>query len=51
MKQDKKPTVKVDQGTQVSSDDMPRQKRIHLTLVTEEEREKYRVPSYGYLLP
>ena len=51
MKQDKKPTEKADQTTLQPSDDKSRQNRIHLTLVTEEEREKYRVPSYGYLLP
>ena len=46
-----KPTQQAQQTTHSSSDDKSCGKRIHLTLVTEEEREKYRVPSYGYLLP
>lgn len=50
MKQNKKPMQQAQQTTQSSSEDKPRDKRIHLTLVTEEEREKYRVPSYDYIL-
>lgn len=51
MKKDKKQTVDTQQATQSQPADQPRVNRIHLTLVTEEEREKYRVPCYDYLLP
>lgn len=50
MSQRKKCNTVTPQTTKSSAEDKPRDKRIHLTLVTEEEREKYRVPSYGYLL-
>ena len=49
MKQDKKAADKP-RASQAASDNQPQQRRIHLTLVTEEEREKYRVPSYRYIL-
>ncbi len=51
MKKEKPQTVDAQQAAQSQSADQPRTNRIHLTLVTEEEREKYRVPSYDYLLP
>ena len=50
MKETKKLPQQAQQTTQSSSENKPRGKRIHLTLVTEEEREKYRVPSYDYIL-
>ncbi|MDE5553850.1 MAG: hypothetical protein K2J10_01545 [Muribaculaceae bacterium] len=50
MKKDKKQTVDAQQTPQNVPADKPRTNRIHLTLVTEEEREKYRVPCYDYIL-
>lgn len=39
------------QKQQSISDDKARSNKIQITLVSEEERNTYRVPSYGYLLP
>lgn len=50
MSQRKKCNDVTPQTIKSSSEDREQPKRIHLTLVTEEEREKYRVPSYDYLL-
>ena len=35
----------------VSSNVKANSNKINLVLVTDEEREKYRIPSYGYILP
>ncbi len=51
MKKEKLQTIENQQAVQTQSANQPRTNPIHLTLVTEEEREKYRVPSYDYLLP
>lgn len=50
MKPETKPKKQNDQVQQSAPEASQRSKRIHLTLVTEEEREKYRVPSYEYIL-
>lgn len=47
MKPIKKPFVKSSQKPQCVSDGKSR----NITLVSEKEREIYRVPSYGYILP
>lgn len=47
MKPIKKPFVKSSQKPQCVSDG----NMINITLVSEKEREIYRVPSYGYILP
>lgn len=49
MKPFKKPTVK--KQVQSSSNDRTTSTKVHLTIVSEKEREIYRVPSYEYLLP
>lgn len=51
MKPTKKPLVKRVQKPQIVSDNKPRSNRVHITLVSEKERDVYRVPSYGYILP
>ena len=50
MKHNKESALTIQQTPLPLSEDKSRDKRIHLTLVTEEEREKYRVPSYDYIL-
>lgn len=45
-----KPSQKFSKPTKNASPDQP-SKRINLTVVSAEEREKYRVPTYGYILP
>lgn len=44
------PFAKSSQKPQCVSVDKSRSNRIHITLVSEKEREIYRVPSYGYIL-
>lgn len=51
MKQISKPNVKTTQTPQGASADKPRTISVRLTVITEEEREKYRIPVYDYLLP
>lgn len=34
-----------------TNSDKPRINRIHITFVSDKEREQYRIPSYGYILP
>ena len=51
MKPLKKPFAKDAQKQQYVSDGKPCSGRIHITLVSEKEREIYQVPSYGYILP
>lgn len=51
MKPIKKPLVKRTPKPQIAPAGKPRANRIHITLVSEKERDMYRVPSYGYLLP
>jgi len=51
MKPTKKPFANNAQKPQNASVGMSRSNRIHITIVSEEERDIYRVPSYGYLLP
>ena len=53
MKQTPKPiakTVKKQQEQPAAAEVTARPGRFHLRVVTEEERELYRVPSYGYIL-
>jgi hypothetical protein len=50
MKPIKKPFAKNSQKSECVSADTSRSE-IHITLVSEKERETYRVPSYGYVLP
>ncbi|MCM1452252.1 MAG: hypothetical protein NC102_08330 [Clostridium sp.] len=48
----KKETKGQQQPALQQSSDKPKQApRIHLRVITEEERELYRVPVYDYLLP
>lgn len=47
----KKPFAKSSQKPQCVSVDKSRSNKIHITLVSEAERDVYRVPSYGYVLP
>lgn len=35
----------------VSQSDKTRAGRVRITFVSEKEREQYRIPSYGYILP
>lgn len=51
MKPIKKPLVKNGRGRQPVSDSKSHPVGIHITLVSEKERDIYRVPGYGYLLP
>lgn len=51
MKQIKKPLAKSSKKQQCASESESRSNRVHITLVSEKEREVYRVSSYGYVLP
>ena len=51
MKAIKKPFAKSSQKTHDVSVSKSRSNKIHITLVSEKEREIYRVPTYGYVLP
>ncbi len=51
MKPIKKPFAKSSQKPQCVSVNKSRSNKIHITLVSEKERDIYRVPSYGYVLP
>lgn len=51
MKPLKNTFAKSRQQSQKESADKSRSNRIHITLVSDKERELYRVPSYGYILP
>lgn len=52
MKPIKKPFAERSQKPQcVSVSTVSRANKIHITLVSDREREIYRVPSYGYILP
>lgn len=51
MKPIKKPLAKRSRKPQCVSADKSRSNRIHIVLVSEKERDKYRIPSYGYVLP
>lgn len=51
MKPLKNTFAKSRQQSQKESADKSRPNRIHITLVSDKERELYRVPSYGYILP
>lgn len=48
MKPIDKPRVKTQRAT---ASDKPRANRVHITFVSDKEREQYRIPSYGYILP
>ncbi len=51
MKPFKKPSVTSSQQRQSTSNDRTTSVKVHLTVVSEKERELYRVPFYEYLLP
>lgn len=51
MKFAKKPVAKSAQKQQSVSAVKSRSNKIHITLVSDKERDIYRVPSYGYILP
>lgn len=51
MKPIKKPFAKSPQKPQCVSVNKSRSNKIHITLVSEKERDIYRIPSYGYVLP
>jgi len=51
MKPIKKPFAKSSQKAQEVSAAKSRSNEIHITLVSEKERDIYRVPTYGYVLP
>ena len=51
MKPLKKRNVRTANATLKAAKSVVRTPRIHITLVSEKERELYGVPSYGYLLP
>lgn len=51
MKPIKKPVINNSTEQQSVSSDKPCSNRIHITLVSEKERDLYCVPSYGFLLP
>lgn len=51
MKPLKKHNVKSVNAARKAAKSVARTPGIHITLVSEKERELYRVPSYGYLLP
>jgi len=51
MKPIKKPFAKSSKKPQCVSDGKSRSNMINIILVSEKEREIYRVPSYGYILP
>ncbi len=52
MKPFKEPLVKDEKVSQrASSVDKSRSGRIRINLVSEKERDMYRVPTYGYILP
>lgn len=51
MKPIKKPFAKSSQKQQCVSDGKSRSANVHITLVSEKEREIYKVPTYGYILP
>lgn len=51
MKPIKKPLIPSTQKPQCVSVDKSHSSKITITLVSEKEREMYRIPSYGYLLP
>lgn len=51
MKPLKKRNAKTANATLKAAKNVARTPGIHITLVSEKERELYGVPSYGYLLP
>ena len=51
MKPSKKPFAKSSQKPQCVSARNSLANKIHISLVSEKERDIYRVPSYGYILP
>lgn len=51
MKSIKKPFAKSSQKPQCVSANKSRSNKVHITLVSEKERDIYRIPSYGYILP
>lgn len=51
MKPIKKPFANSSKKPQCVSEGKSGSNKIHITLVSEKERETYRVPSYGYILP
>lgn len=51
MKPIKKPFAKSSQKPQCVSAGKSCSNKIKITLVSEKERDLYRVPSYGYILP
>lgn len=51
MKPIKKPFATSLQEPQCVSVNKSRPNKIQITLVSEREREMYRIPSYGYILP
>ncbi len=51
MKSIKEPFAKSSQKSQCVSANKSHSNIIHITLVSEKERDIYRVPSYGYVLP
>lgn len=51
MEQVGKPLVKKYDSKSTSTDSKSQGCHIHISFVSEKERESYRVPTYGYLLP
>ncbi len=51
MKPIKKPFTKSSQKQQSVSENKSRSNKVHITLVSDKERDIYRIPTYGYLLP
>ena len=51
MKPTKKPFAKSSHKPQCVSVIKSQSSKIRITLVSEKERDTYRVPSYGYILP
>ncbi len=51
MKPLKKPRAKSSQKPQCVSARKSRSNKIHITLISDKERDIYRIPSYGYILP
>ncbi len=51
MKPIKRPLLQSEQNGKCRSAAKSRPNKVYVTLVSDEERNLYRVPSYGYILP